>query len=516
VLSLSRSTEQKAIRDIMVFLQGHGLGTSRAFRIYKTYGEQAIEKVKENPYRLASDIRGIGFKTADQLAKSLGLPEDSPLRARAGLQHALLLAGQEGHCALLQTDLIQATHKLLNVSESIIATAIAAEVAAKELIQNFSNDNITLALKSFYQAEISVAKRLKYLLCGGSFPWGKIDPDKAMPWVEKQTGLQLASSQKAAIIQALRSKVMIISGGPGVGKTTVVNSLIKIFQTRQLTIELCAPTGRAAKRLSEVTGLVAKTIHRCLGFDPHIFGFKHHADFPLPADIIVVDEVSMLDITLMNQLLKAIPEEAALFLIGDIDQLPSVGPGSVLADLIASKQIPTVFLTEIFRQAATSQIIVNAHRVNQGKMPVKNSSNSSDFYFIPANTPEEIQTKLIHCVTQRIPQRFKFHPLRDIQVLTPMNRGVVGAYQLNHALQQALNASSEPKIQRFGWTFSPGDKVIQTVNNYDKEVFNGDIGFITKVDLEETAVQINFEERLVDYDFNELDEIALAYATSIR
>jgi exodeoxyribonuclease V alpha subunit len=508
--------EQKAIRDIMVFLQGHGLGTSRAFRIYKTYGEQAIEKVKENPYRLASDIRGIGFKTADQLAKSLGLPEDSPLRARAGLQHSLLLAGQEGHCALLQTDLIQATHKLLNVSESIIATAIGAEVAAKELIQNFSNDNITLALKSFYQAEVSVAKRLKYLLCGGSFPWGKIDPDKAIPWVEKQTVLQLASSQKAAITQALQSKVMIISGGPGVGKTTVVNSLIKIFQTRQLTIELCAPTGRAAKRLSEVTGLVAKTIHRCLGFDPHIFGFKHHADFPLPADIIVVDEVSMLDITLMNQLLKAIPEKAALFLIGDIDQLPSVGPGSVLADLMTSKQIPTVFLTEIFRQAATSQIIVNAHRVNQGKMPVKNSSSSSDFYFIPANTPEEIQTKLIHCVTHRIPQRFKFHPLRDIQVLTPMNRGVVGAYQLNHALQQALNASSEPKIQRFGWTFSKGDKVIQTINNYDKEVFNGDIGFIAKIDLEETTIQINFEERLVDYDFNEMDEIALAYATSIH
>lgn len=508
--------EQKAIRDIMVFLQGHGLGTSRAFRIYKTYGEQAIQKVEENPYRLASDIRGIGFKTADQLAKNLGLPEDSALRARAGLQHALLLAGQEGHCALLQTDLIQSTHKLLNVSESIIATAIAAEVAANELIQNFSNDKITLALKSFYQAEVSVAKRLKYLLWGGSFPWGSINPDKAISWVEKQTGLQLAASQKAAITQALQSKVMIISGGPGVGKTTVVNSLIKIFQTRKLIIELCAPTGRAAKRLSEVTGLTAKTIHRCLGFDPHIFNFKHHADFPLPADIIVVDEVSMLDITLMNQLLKAIPQKAALFLIGDVDQLPSVGPGSVLADLIASKQIPTVFLTEIFRQAATSQIIVNAHRVNQGKMPLKKSSSASDFYFIPANTPEEIQTKLIHCVTQRIPQRFQFHPLQDIQVLTPMNRGVVGAYQLNHALQQALNASSELKIQRFGWTFSPGDKVIQTVNNYDKEVFNGDIGFINKIDLKETTLQIKFEERFVDYDFNELDEISLAYATSIH
>ncbi len=508
--------EQKAIRDIMVFLQGHGLGTSRAFRIYKTYGEHAIEKVKENPYRLASDILGIGFKTADQLAKSLGLPEDSPLRARAGIQYALQLASQEGHCALLQLDLIQATHKLLNLPEPLLITVVEAEVTDHQLIRTFVDGKVTLATKPFYQAEVSVAKRLKYLLCSGSFPWGKIDPDKAIPWVEKQTDLQLAASQKAAITQALQSKVMIISGGPGVGKTTVVNSLIKIFQTKQLTIELCAPTGRAAKRLSEVTGFVAKTIHRCLGFDPHVFGFKHHADFPLPADIIVLDEVSMLDITLMNQLLKAIPQKAALFLIGDVDQLPSVGPGSVLADLMASKQIPTVFLTEIFRQAATSQIIVNAHRVNQGKMPVKKSLPSSDFYFIPANTPEDIQTKLIHCVTQRIPQRFRFHPLRDIQVLTPMNRGVVGAYRLNHALQQALNAASEPKIQRFGWLFSPGDKVIQTVNNYDKEVFNGDIGFITQVDLEETTVQINFEERLVDYDFNELDEIALAYATSIH
>ena len=466
---------------------------SRAFRIYKTYGDQAIQKVEENPYRLASDIHGIGFKTADQLAKSLGMPEDSPLRTRAGVQQALQLASQEGHCALLEKNLLQAAHKLLKLPEPLLVTAIEAEVTNHQLIKTLVDGNTLLALKAVYQAEVSIAKRLKYLICGGSFPWGRIDPEKAIPWVEQKTGLQLAQSQKKAIAQALKSKIMIISGGPGVGKTTVVNSLIKIFQTKKLTIELCAPTGRAAKRLSDVTGLVAKTIHRCLEFDPSLFNFKYHADFPLLADVIVVDEVSMLDITLMNQLLKAIPQKAALFLIGDIDQLPSVGPGSILADLIASQQIPTVFLTEIFRQAATSQIIVNAHRINQGKMPLKKTSNASDFYFIPADFPEEIKIKLLQCVTQRIPQRFQFHPLHDIQVLTPMNRGEVGTYQLNHALQQALNASSEPKIKRFGWTFSPGDKVIQIINNYDKEIFNSDIRFITTVDLNvENLVGINY------------------------
>ncbi len=508
--------EQKAIRHIMVFLQSHGIGTARAVRIYKTYGEEAIQKIQQNPYHLAKDIHGIGFKTADELAKNLGLAEDSPLRARAGIYYALQLASNEGHCAQLQTNLIVASKKILNIPEEILLLAIESEIIAKQLIRTLSDGQPILALVSLYQSEVSVAKRLKAILCGGSFPWGTLSAETMIPWVEKQTKLQLADSQKAAITQALQSKVMIITGGPGVGKTTVVNSLIKILQTKKLTIELCAPTGKSAKRLSEVTGLSAKTIHRCLGFDPQHFCFKHHADFPLLADVVIVDEVSMIDITLMNHLLKAIPQTAALFLIGDIDQLPSIGPGAVLSDLIQSQVIPTVFLTEIFRQAATSQIIINAHHVNQGKMPLQTDNPDADFYFIPADSPEAIQSKILYCVTQRIPQRFQFDPLKDIQVLTPMNRGEVGSRCLNQALQQALNACAEPKIQRFGWIFSPGDKVIQMVNNYDKDVFNGDTGFITHINLEDTTLHIQFDDRNVLYDFNELDEISLAYATSIH
>ena len=508
--------EQKAIRDIMIFLQGHGIGTARAVRIYKTYRDEAISKIQANPYRLAKEIHGIGFKTADQLAQSLGLAPDSPLRARAGLLHALQLASNEGHCAQLQTDLIQSASKLLAITEPILRSALEAEIADKQLIRTVLQEQPVLALVPLYQAETSIAKRIKKILLGGVFPWGKISVTQVLPWVEKEIQLHLADSQKAAIAQALKSKIMIITGGPGVGKTTLVNALIRIFQKKQLRIELCAPTGRAAKRLHEVTGVAAKTIHRCLGFDPKQFSFKHKDDFPLLTDVVIVDEVSMLDTILMNHLLKAIPVTAALFLIGDVDQLPSVGPGSVLSNLITSNIIPVVFLTEIFRQTITSQIIVNAHRINHGKMPLNTQEKHSDFYFVPADTPEVIHAKLIQCVTRRIPQRFQLHPIKDIQVLTPMNRGEVGARYLNQALQQALNAQAEPKIQRFGWTFSPGDKVMQLVNNYDKEVFNGDTGFITTINLEETQLHIQFDDRSIPYDFTELDEISLAYATSIH
>ena len=315
----------------------------------------------------------------------------------------------------------------------------------------------------------------------------------------------------------MKHKVAVITGGPGVGKTTLVNSILKILGAKRINIGLCAPTGRAAKRLAESTGLEAMTVHRLLEFDPAVFGFKRNEEFQLEIDCLVLDESSMMDIVLMNQLLKAVPSTAALLIIGDVDQLPSVGPGAVLADIIDSGQIATVRLTEIFRQASSSKIITNAHRINQGQLPnVENSEALSDFYCIYAETPEEIFTKLMQVVIERIPQRFKLHPVNDIQVLTPMNRGGLGARSLNIELQMRLNGQSEPKVTRYGSTYAPGDKVIQRVNNYDKEVFNGDIGVVSSIDVEESLLKITFDDRTVDYDFNELDEIALAYATSIH
>jgi exodeoxyribonuclease V alpha subunit len=314
---------------------------------------------------------------------------------------------------------------------------------------------------------------------------------------------------------ALGSKVTVITGGPGVGKTTIVTSILQILKAKKIDVLLCAPTGRAAKRLTETTGLEAKTIHRLLEFDPTSMGFVHNHTNPLRADL-VVDEVSMVDVVLMSQLLRAIPDHAAVLLVGDVDQLPSVGPGSVLADIIGSERIPTVRLTEIFRQAATSQIIVNAHRINQGQMPQMREDGTSDFYVIPADDPEEIQAKLLRVVTERLPQRFGLHPIRDVQVLTPMNRGSLGARALNAVLQQALNPDATPQVTRFGWTYAPGDKVLQTVNNYEKDVYNGDIGQVDQVDVEEGEVTIDFEGRLVTYDVGELDEVALAYAATVH
>jgi exodeoxyribonuclease V alpha subunit len=366
-----------------------------------------------------------------------------------------------------------------------------------------------------YRAEVGVATQLLHLLESAP-PWGAIDPAKAIPWVEQQTGRTLAASQRAAVAQVLTGKVTVITGGPGVGKTTIVTSILQALRAKRMRVLLCAPTGRAAKRLSEATGLEAKTIHRLLAFDPKGMGFLHNATNPLAADLVVIDEVSMVDVVLMAQLLRAIPAQAAVLLVGDVDQLPSVGPGAVLADIIASERIPTVTLTEIFRQAASSQIIVNAHRINRGQMPVTPETSDSDFYVITADTPEDIQAKLLRVVTERIPQRFGLHPIRDVQVLTPMNRGSLGARALNVALQEALNADATPTITRFGWSYAPGDKVLQTINDYDKDVFNGDIGQVMRVDLEEGEVVISFEGREVTYDVAELDEVALAYATTVH
>lgn len=508
--------DQKVIREIMVFLQSHGLGTGRAVRIFKTYGNESIIKVTENPYRLALDIHGIGFTTADTLARQLGIAPDSLIRAQAGVRHVLQEISGNGHCASSWELLVAEAAKLLDITPEIIEKAIGAEVAAGNLVSEEINGTPALFLTPLYRAEVGTATSLKRLIQGEP-PWGVIDAEKAIPWVEGKSGLTLSDSQRRAISLALSSKAVVITGGPGVGKTTLVNSILLMLQAKQIRVTLCAPTGRAAKRLSESTGLEAKTIHRLLEFEPQSFGFKRNRDNPLETDLIVIDEASMVDIVLMNRLLAAVPDKAALMLVGDVDQLPSVGPGAVLGDIIRSGSIPTVALTEIFRQAASSRIIINAHRINHGEMPLnREGPGLSDFYFIPASSPEEIYQKLIQLITERIPKRFGLHPVRDVQVLTPMNRGGLGARSLNVELQRALNEKAEPKITRFGTIFAPGDKVIQTVNNYDKEVFNGDIGQIVKIDTEESILLVDYDGRVVEYEFGELDEVSLAYATSIH
>jgi len=506
--------EQKVIRDIMVFLQSHGVGTARSVRIYKTYGEESVERVRENPYRLALDIHGIGFKTADTIAQRLGIPHDAQIRAQAGVRHVLQEIAGDGHCAAYREPLTDTTEKLLEIPAPVIDEAIAAELAEDNLVAEGIHEQPALYLTPLYRAERGIAEHFARL--GGEPVWGHLDSERALPWVETQTGLSLSASQRTAVAQAVNSKVTVITGGPGVGKTTVVNSILRILRAKGVKVLLCAPTGRAAKRLSESTTAQAKTIHRLLEFDPKTMGFKRSRESPLDGELLVVDEVSMVDTALMNQLLRAVPDHCALLLVGDVDQLPSVGPGAVLADLIGSGVVSTVRLTEIFRQAAASRIIVNAHRINRGQMPEKAETSESDFYFIVSDTPEDIHDKLLQVVTKRIPRRFGLDPIDDVQVLTPMNRGGLGARSLNVALQQRLNPSAEPRITRFGWTYAPGDKVIQTVNNYDKEVFNGDIGRIGRIDEEEGLVFIDYDGRRVEYETGELDEVSLAYATTVH
>jgi exodeoxyribonuclease V alpha subunit len=508
--------EQKVIREIMVFLQSHGVGTARAVRIYKTYGDQAVDRVRENPYRLALDIHGIGFKTADAIAQRLGIPSDSQIRAQAGVRHMLQEFSGQGHCAAYRQKLVETTAKMLEIAEPIVETAIEAELAAENLVQEAIEGEIAVFLTPLYRSEMGVAGNLARLQ-QGTVPWGEINTGKALPWVEEQTGLQLSPSQRQAVAMSVNGKVTVITGGPGVGKTTVVKSILTIIRAKRAHVRLCAPTGRAAKRLTESTGLEATTVHRLLEFDPQTMGFKHDQNDPLDLDLLVMDEASMMDVVLMNQLLRALPDHAAVLLVGDVDQLPSVGPGAVLADIIASGAIPTVRLTEIFRQAACSRIIVNAHRINQGLLPETSKDNeASDFYFIPGETPEAIHAKLMQVVSQRIPASFGLHPINDVQVLTPMNRGGLGTRSLNIDLQAQLNPDGHPRISRFGWTYAPNDKVIQTLNNYDKEVFNGDIGRVAEIDEEEGVVRIDFDGRVVEYEPGELDEISLAYATSVH
>lgn len=508
--------EQKAVRDIMVFLQSHGVGTARAVRIYKTYGNNAITTVSANPYRLVLDIQGIGFKTADTIASRLGTPSDSPLRARAGVRYVLQQISSEGHCAATRERLIADSVNLLGISQQVIEVAIKEEIVNGGLVQDEINGVPCVYLAPLYRAENSVAFSVRRLIAG-DLPWGSIGMAEASATAEELTDLALSASQQDALKLALCSKFLVITGGPGVGKTTLVNAILQIVRSRKVKVALCAPTGRAAKRLSESTGFEAKTIHRLLEFDPYSFDFKHGRDNPLNADLVVVDESSMIDVSLMGKLLAAVPENAAVILVGDADQLSSVGPGAVLGDVIASGIVPVVRLTEIFRQASESRIIINAHRINKGEMPLNQEGNElTDFYFVSAGEQEDIRAKLLEVVLKRIPVTFGFDPVKDIQVLTPMNRGGLGTNALNTALQKELNPNSGSGVSRFGTDYSIGDKVIQLVNNYDKVVFNGDIGVISLIDQEDSVVIVDFDRREVEYEFGELDELALAYATSIH
>jgi exodeoxyribonuclease V alpha subunit len=508
--------EQKVIREIMVFLHSNGVSTSRAVRIYKTYGESAIEQVRANPYKLAQDIPGIGFKSADQIAQTMGIPHDSIIRACAGLAHVLQEATNQGHCGLPVDLLKEEAGKLLLVNEDIVQTALERTLNERKLIWEKVGDQALVLLPMLQRAEEGIATRIKRLIrAAATYP--PIDFEKAVAWCQAKTGKELAPSQREALKQALNSRVLVITGGPGVGKTTLVNAILLILRAKKVRCLLCAPTGRAAKRLSETTGFEAKTIHRLLEVLPGRGGFCHNEENPLECDLLVVDETSMVDVPLMNHLLRALPESASLLLVGDVDQLPPVGPGMALRNIIESGIVPVVRLTEVFRQASNSKIILNAHRINEGLMPEVTESGS-DFFFVERQEPDRIAETVLEFVKKRIPDKFKLDPIRDIQVLSPMNRGSLGIRELNARLQDELNPrkAEEPFVEKFGWQYRIRDKVIQTENDYDKEVFNGDIGQIIKIDPVDRELAVKFDQREVIYDFGELDELSLAYAITIH
>ncbi len=530
--------EQREIRDVMVFLQSHGVSTTYAIKIYKLYGGAAVARVRENPYRLAREVRGIGFKSADRIARHLEIAAESPQRAAAGVLHVLRHAADRGHVFMPRSKLLADTSELLEVGAELIEQPLADLVAKGELAavappgtppaagagerspdedrtDPLSRQPVAIYLKPLEVAERGAAELFRSLTAQGTLPL-KIDVDRAIEWFEAGEKLELAWQQRQALRHAITCKLMVLTGGPGTGKTTLVKGIVRILSLKGLRIQLAAATGRAAKRLSEATGMEAKTVHRLLEFNPQQRAFSRDADNPLAADLLIVDEASMLDVTLSYHLLKAVPQQARLILVGDVDQLPSIGPGRVLADVIESGAVSVVRLTEIFRQALGSLIITNAHRVRIGEAPVlRPAGDEGDFFFFEREAPEAILGTVKRLVSERLPRSFSFDPSRDIQVLTPMQRGLLGAANLNAELQAELNPHGVG-VTRAGRLLRTGDRVMQVRNNYDLDVFNGDVGHVAAIDFDDDLATVDFDGRSVAYDFLELDELILAYACSIH
>ena len=517
--------EQKQIKEIMIFLQSHGVSTSLAVRIYKQYGQDAINVVRSNPYQLARDVFGIGFRTADKIARQLGISLSAPERLQAGILHALSALSDEGHCFASRDQLLTEAVHLLEVSPASCEEQLNHLVKQNDLIAEDADDKVpgnqAIYLPPFYLSERGVTSRLRRIQLTARDrldDFQTVDWEKAFAWLAGQIPIHLTPQQQDAVKMALTQKVSILTGGPGTGKSTITGSIIRLLQARHKTVLLAAPTGRAAKRLSEATGLEAKTIHRLLEFKPgSASGFLRDQQNPLDADLVIIDETSMVDILLMNHLLGAIDAGSHLLLVGDVDQLPSVGPGNVLRDLIESDVIPVTRLETIFRQAEDSYIIVNAHRINQGEMPIF-TRNSQDFFLFQEKDPDKAAEWVLDLVSKRIPEKFGFNPNLDIQVLSPMHRGAVGVASLNERLQEALNPRDAVKVEyRHGSrVFREGDRVMQIRNDYDRQVFNGDMGHILQIDLEESMLMIDFDGRTVQAEFSQLDEIVHAYAVSIH
>ena len=515
-------SEQKAIREVMTFLMGYGISPAYAQKVFKTYGADSIRIITENPYQLARDIWGIGFKTADATAQKLGIGKESDMRIDAGVEYVLNELSNDGHTCYPVDKFLEEAQKLLEVDANLVAARLAAiEQEERIITAPLTIDGALTAcvwLKVFHVCEHGIGTELKRLRQGKS-NLREVKVKNAIEWAEKKLAIQLAENQQLAVGKSLSEKVHIITGGPGTGKSTITKVILLV--THQLTqkILLAAPTGRAAKRLSEITGMKASTIHSLLEFDFSIGGFKRNRDHPLDCDLLIVDEASMIDTVLMFNLLKAIPTHARAIFVGDVDQLPSVGAGSVLQDLILSKKIPVTRLTEIFRQAASSKIIVNAHRINAGEFPDLSNAKGGDFFFIEEEDPGKLIDLIVNLVDSRLPKAYGFDAFDDIQVLAPMNRGAIGNRNLNEVLQKKLNPSYEPLV-KMGRTFHDDDKVMQIRNNYEKDVYNGDVGRIRKIDRTEQEVIVTFpdsdRERDVPYDFTDLDQLTLAYAVSIH